>query len=535
MKVQSVIIWKQNVFKTFLYVFFVIGLVLLGGYLFFGDKLLFRFYQGENVRFSARGVDEVLTIGYAFSPTSLDPVAFDKISRNYLVNVYEGLVRTDRDLNIDSSIAVSWGLLDPLTWEFRLRPGVKFHNGKTLSSDDVVYSIELAAKSEESGLKDLLNTIESVEAKDDNIVIIYTRVSDPLLLNKLAVTYIFPSGYSDFQHPVGTGAYRVDSYLDGVMTLSRNGDYWGQLPVFANVVLKSIPDRRGRIKAIEVGDIQLLADVPPSSACSKTVDSSYYDDCNPIKSDDINIVSIPSLEVSFIVFNFNNDFFSSKKVREALSYAFDKTVFEGIAFGFAKASDQFVSSGVFGFNPDIRAREFDMAKAKSLIDDARELSFKRVRVTFDYPERLSLIGEYVESQFMDLNIDVDLNPLSDLDLHKKIVSGNSDFYFLGWRSELGDASDVFQGLVHSRDTNGLYGFYNGSHMLNKKIDQLIEDSQKNLDEESRLDQLQQVMKIVVDEEFFGVPLFESETIYAVKDSIKFVPRVDSYVFASDIY
>jgi len=526
---------KKNGGKRFLFIIAIAGLALLGGYLFIGDQLLFQLQQRVDLRSSARGEDEVLTIGYAFAPDHLEPTHFDQIARNYLANIYEGLVRTDRDLNVEPALAVSWGLLDPLTWEFRLRPGATFQNGAPLTADDVVYSIERAARFEESELKDLLNTIQSIEVAENEKILIHTRVPDPLLLNKLAVTFIFPNNYQDFDIPVGTGPYQFVSYEDGKMALKRNAAYWGTAPAFPHVILNSIPDRKERLVALEKGQVQLLGNVPPTAACSRLDNFHHPDECQPINAEDVEIMSIPSLEVSFIIFNVEHELFQSRAAREALTYAFDIHVFEDIAFGFAKGADQFVSSGVFGFNPQIEPREFDMEKAQQLIDSVIGSSFERVSVTFDYPEKLHPVGEYVSLQLTDLGIDVDLNPISDLELQQKIIQGTSDFYFLGWRSELGDASDVLQGMVHSRDRTSGYGLYNGAHYVNKKVDQLIEESQENLDEESRGAQLQEIMKIVTEDDILGVPLFESETIYAVHNGIHFEPRVDGYILASDIW
>jgi len=511
--------------RKIFFAFVIVGLASLGVYLFIGDGILFNFAQKNNLDVKIRTDDEVLNIGYAFSPDSLEPTHFDQVTRNYLVQIYEGLVRTDGNLNIKPGLAVSWGLLDPLTWEFRLRPGVKFHNGKVLEIKDVIYSLNRAADYEDSQLKNLLNTIESVEFDGFDKIIIHTRVADPLLLNKLAVTLIFPDGYEDFGVPVGTGPYEFITYENGEMQLERNEEYFGPLPAFKKVNLKGILDKNERLAAFENGEIQLLANVPPAAACAE---------CEQIQSENVVIKSIPSLEVSFLMFNLQNPLFAQHYVREALTHAFDVGVFQNIAFGFAKPSSQFVSSGVFGFDPNIEEKKLDMDSAKKMIADVIGKSFDRIVVVFDYPEGLDTIGQYVQSQLADLEIDVQLNPLSSAALQQKILSGESDFYFLGWRSELGDASDLLLSIAHSRDIFRGYGLYNGSNYMNKKVDQLIEASEENLDLEERLAQIQESMKIITDEDIIGVPLFESEIIFAYSKDLGFEPRVDGYVVASEI-
>ncbi|HLG25525.1 MAG TPA: ABC transporter substrate-binding protein [Candidatus Gracilibacteria bacterium] len=509
--------------------------MLIGFYLFFGEQILYSLRgQQVDLRNAPRGENEVLTIGYAFAPQGLNPVLFDPLTRSALVDVYQGLVKTDRSLKIEPAIAISWGRLDDLTWEFRLRPDVQFHDGQTVTPRDVVTSIEYALQSDESQLKNLLNTISSVEENGPDMVRIKTMVPDPLLLTKLSVTYIFPERYDDFDKPVGTGPYRLLSRSESTIKLNRFEDYWGALPAFKNVDLLFIPERRDRIKALEDGTIQLLANLPPTAGCSFNSNFKDAEGCSAMKTASISVKSVPSLEVSFLAMNLYNDLFSDKTVRVAIGKSFDRSVFVDLAYGFARPAYQFVSSGVFGFDPDLTAPDFDLASAQADVAKVLGDSFETASVTFDYPQSLESVGQYVREQFRDLGIDVELNPVSDSELQKKILSGESDLYYLGWRSELGDASDFLQAVAHSANPAKGYGQFNGTHYANKKVDQLIEESAKNLDPQTRLEQMQEAMKIIVQDDVMALPLFESETIFAFLNGIQFEPRVDGYVYASEI-
>lgn len=253
-----------------------------------------------------------------------------------------------------------------------------------------------------------------------------------------------------------------------------------------------------------------------------------------LKNPDIAVKSIPSLEVSFLAFNQENEILGKRAVRDAIVMALDQQTFVDLAFGFARPSGQFVSNGVFGFSSSIGKPECDLETAKSQTAKACEGIFESLDITFDYPEDLQTIGQYIQSTLNDLGIIVTLNPLDNNGLLQKIMSGESDFYFLGWRSELGDASDFLQAIAHTKDAARGYGLYNGAHYSNKKVDDLIEKSQENLDPESRLKQLQEAMRILVDDDIYGVPLFESETIFAFNKAINFEPRVDGYIHVAEI-
>lgn len=500
---------------------YVLVLFLLGAQLFFGDQIMF-FANSFTGTPTEHGSAETLNIAYALPDQSLEPTFFDPVTRSRLVNVYEGLVRTDRNLKIEPAVAVSWGLVDPTTWEFTLRPHVKFHNGNEVRPTDVVVSIERARSYDASQLTNLLNTVKDVTIVNENTIRITTKVPDPLLLNKLAVTYIFPKDYTNFNQPIGTGPYQFVSWEKGKqMTLKRFEDYWGKKPYYGQVVLQTIEDRDERIDALKTGKVDLLADVPPSAA-------------KGLISPNVALKTIPSLEVSFLMFNLNEGLFKEKALREAVAYALDRKEFVDIAGGYAQAIHQFVSSGVFGFNPDLKGYDFDMEKAKTTAEPIISQSFEQMAVTLDYAQGNDVLLQYVKDQLKQLGIDVTLNPLNGSEFQEKLLSGSSEMYYLGWRSELGDANDFLQSVVHSHDENGLSGQFNGTSYSNKDVDDLIDKSLQDLNVKTRLKAMQDAMKILVEDDIVGVPLFETQTIFAYQTKIHFEPRVDGYIYASEI-
>ncbi len=527
-------ILRNKKIKKVLLAGYVALLAAIGGYLFFGEYFVFNTPKITSEE-ELRGASYKLVIGYAFAPQSLEPTLFDAITRSHLVDIYEGLVKTDRNLKITSGVAVSWGLLDPLTWEFTLRPGVKFHDGTLVHPKDVVASIERAQTFEQSQLKSLLYTIEKVEVMDDQTILIHTSVPDPLLLQKMAVTYIFPRTWNNFELPMGTGPYQFISRDEFRLVLHRFKDYWGDKPAYTEVVLQYIAHRNDRVAALEKAEIQLLTNVPPNVGCATSPKYKAKDGCLPLSNKDIVITSIPSLEVNFLGLNVNDEFFGDRKIRKALMEVFDADFFVDLAYGFAKPAGQFVSSGVFGFDPELKKPLYDLENAKAALREVLASQFDRVTITFDYPESADAVGEYVKSQLEELGIGVILNPLSDQALQQKVLAGETDMYFLGWRSELGDAIDFLTAVAHSRTEGKGYGLYNGSAYKNAEVDGLIESGQENLDMEKRLHDLQQAMKILVEEDILAIPLYEAEIIYAYQKNIHFEPRVDGYVHASEIY
>lgn len=464
--------------------------------------------ETENISFKK------LTIAYAFGPESYEPTYFDPVTRSRLVNVYEALVKTDRNLQIQPSLAVSWGRLSDTEWEFRLRPGVKFHNGSDFDADDVLDSFERARTFSRSQLDDVLSTIEYISKIDDLTIKVVTSKPDPLLVNRISSVLIFPAEYKSFDQPVGTASYMYSSsdYLD--FHITRFDDYWGEKPYYRDISIKTVENRFDRLDQFKKGEIDILANVPPSLI--KEISEAGV----------VTISSMPSLEVNFLIFDFNGEIFKDKRLRQAVSIAFDKNAFIDFTLGYAQPSYQFVSNGIFGFNPDIISFKQDLETAKKLV---REYDpFKRPVVKIDMAEGTEIIGEYIKDQFNSIGFSAEINILPFEKLEEKIRNRESEIYYLGWKSEIGDASNFYENAVHSK------GKYNGGGYINKKVDQLIELSLANFDTEKRLEQLHEIMRIIVEDDIIGVPLFESDVIYGIRAGIVFKPRLDGYILASEI-
>ncbi|MBT4056321.1 hypothetical protein HOE67_04390, partial [Candidatus Peregrinibacteria bacterium] len=277
-----------------------------------------------------------------------EPTIFETFTRQRLNNVYETLVRPDRDLNMKPSLALSWGMLDDVRWEFNLRPDVLFHDGSELDAGDVRDSIFRARNYEGSELKDLLSTVEDVSLVDDLTLVVETHRPDPLLLQKLATVYVLPSwviekyGDEDVLEPIGTSTYKVVKLdTSGVLEMDGFARYWGDAPIYKNVTIVTILNTEGRVRAVQDGTVDVLDYVPHDFASEL--------------GDGYEVRSIPSLEVQFLIFNPNRSLFGNVGTRKAISKVFDREGFASYLGEFVRPSYQFVSNGVFGFDPDIVA------------------------------------------------------------------------------------------------------------------------------------------------------------------------------------
>lgn len=461
-----------------------------------------------------------LAIALVKDPQSMEPTSLDSTIRTLALQVYEPLVRTDRFLKIEPALARAWGRTAPDVWEFQLRDGISFHNNKILTVDDVMASFRRAENFGNSDLKGLLSGITLVP-KNGYTFEIHTLAPDPLLLQKISAVLIFPKDYelkTSFA-PIGTGSYLFSGAQRGEYSFTAFPSYWGVAPTYPTATFSFYPDKNERAKALQSGSVDIVQNVPPEQIKS-------------LKQNNFHIDVVPSLEVNFLLFNMKG-VFKTKALRQAASLAIDHSTFEKYAGGYVTAVNQFVSSGVFGYNPQIPPAEFNIQKATDIVKAYSE--FDLVPIKLSFVKGLETAGDYVAGQLRTIGFDPTVTYVSWSDFRSNLAADDSDLFFFGWKSDLGSASDFYLNAVHSRNDAKNLGQFNAGKYANTVVDNLIDLSVQTFDNAKRLSMYQQVMKILIQDHLYGVPLFESQTLYASKTSIKFEPRIDGYIIANQIY
>jgi len=417
-------------------------------------------------------------------------------------NIYEGLVAFDRNLKIIPALAVSWGNLDPTTWEFKLRKGVTFHNGTLFDAKFVAQCIDEAQQKGGGQIKGLLSTIKEIKVIDDFTVQIITKDPDPLILSKLTKFYLSP------QSNIGSGPYKIKEWTKGgILSLEAFPDYWGQLPTYKNADYEVIQNKVQRESDFRDGMTDILVAVPRDQALNlpkEQVKTSY------------------SLEVSFLMFKLDDPILSDRSVREAIKTIFDPVKIEEIGNNFVRQVSQFIAPGVFGYNPNIPMFQFSEEKrAKNIFGSQRK------EIGLDFLSTYKTLAEYLEKQLSDAGFLVKANAVEPDELLEKIKKNESQMFVIGWQSENGDSGDFLDAFIYSK------GEFNNDRYQNAVADALIEKSRQELNPEKRLELLQKIM-VLVDKDLIGIPLFESSRLYAVKKGITWEPRLDGLVMASDV-
>lgn len=316
-----------------------------------------------------------LTIGYRGTPKSLvsiiDP---GKVGIAVLHNTQDGLLIYDESYTkILPALTKEFPEIpDPLTYIFHLREGVKFHNGREITSEDIKYTYErLLDEAYGATYGPLYRTyIDSIEAPDKYTVIFHLKQEWPTFVAYAAGNHPKTENKDlaelpDYGKSVwsGTGPFMIQEWLPGDrVTLVRNPDYWNagaeQYPYLDEVVYRSIPDASAMFAALESGEIDVLLE-------PEYKDLKRYEEDPRFK-----VIVNPGTDSTLFVFNTAMPPFSDKRLRHAVSLAIDRQeIVDTLFYGYAEVAHDFFVSFFWAHDPSIKA-PYDPERAKALLEEA---------------------------------------------------------------------------------------------------------------------------------------------------------------------
>ena len=435
--------------------------------------------------------DETLTLAVRSDVTGIfpnAPIINESFTLDVNANVFEGLVRLDRNLNAEPAIAERWENPDERTFVFSLKKGLRFSDGSPVTSKDVVASLN-AALERPFVTRDTLQAIESVEAMGPDRVRIRTRSAYPVLLAHLPRGFVLPAAALAQKPvpPIGTGPYRIESHTPGrELVLARSPTFRGPAPAFARVRFLVRPGDKERVDALLSGEAQ-LADSVPLDAIDRLT-----------KTPGVRVLSRPGLRVLFLAFWMPNGPFADARVREAVDLALDREELIRRVFGGRSVpASQLVPPAVAGFDPAIPLTRPDRAKARRLLAEAGFA--KGLAVRLDGPNNRYVndaeILKEVARQLADVGISVTPNAMPKADYFALLAAHRSRFYLLGWACETGEAGDALDALVHS-PSHGLLGSQNYQGLADPELDRLIDESNRSALPSGRVALLAQALQRV---------------------------------------
>ncbi len=442
--------------------------------------------------------------------------------------VTEGLLTYDFDLNPQPQLATEWSVApDGLSYGFKLREGVKWHDGKDFTAGDVAYSILTLKEVHPRGRSTFAN-VTDVEIVGPHEVKLLLSQPAPYLISALAASespivpkHVYegtePDKNPNAVAPIGTGPYLFRQWERGShLILERNPDYWDQpKPYLDRLVFRFISDAAAASAALETGELQVvLGGAVPLTDIAR-------------------LQQLPNLgfetrgyayvnAISRIEFNLDNQYLKDVRVRRALVHAIDKDlILNTIFLGYGKLIAGPISPDLTKFYvPDLPTYAFDPAKAEALLDEAglpRGDGGIRFRLNHDpLPggDPYKRTGEYIKQALGKIGIDVNIRS-QDFAAYVKRVYADRDFDFtFNGMSNLFDPTVGVQRLYWSKNFKPGVPFSNGSHYASDKVDGLLEAAAIEIDAKRRYEQWADIQRQVIEDlPDYGVIAPDSFTIF----------------------
>ncbi|QFT60792.1 Periplasmic dipeptide transport protein precursor (plasmid) [Sulfitobacter sp. THAF37] len=456
--------------------------------------------------------------------------------------MYEPLIIRDVTGAFEPALATEWAPKDddPNVWVFKLREGVKFHDGADFTAEDVVFSFN-RAQSENSDMKELINSITEVRAVDDYTVEMVTDGPNPILPSNLTNLFIMDKDWTEANNTVdvqdfeggeltyattnanGTGPYKLESREQDVKTvMTLNEDYWGkdQFPLeVTEIVYTPIQNAATRVAAMLSGEVDFLQDMPVQDL--ERVNNA----------DGLTVKQAPQNRVIFFGMNQGADDIEADdvegknpladaKVRKAMSMAINRDAIQQVVMrGQSQPAGMIAPPFVNGWTEEMDAEsQTDIEGAKKLMEEAGYGDGFSIRL--DCPNDRYVNDEAIcqaaVGMLGQIGVTVNLDAKPKAQHFPLITDGKTDFYMLGWGVPTYDSEYIFNFLVHGREDD--IGTWNGTGYDNDELDAMIKSLASNTDLEARNADIAEIWRVVQDETLY-IPIHHQVLNWGMADGV----------------
>ena len=458
---------------------------------------------------------DTIVAGVSGEPKTLNCVlSSDRNTEQVTTSIYDTLTDMDDvDDEIKQGLAESWELNDKKDQVvFKIREGVKFHNGDILTPEDVAFSYNLCIK--KGSTKLLTGMMDRMEVTGKNEVTLYLKHTFEPILRILATPRLGiinkkayeadPDGFA--RNPVGTGPFKFVSWESGDrVTLERFDDYYKGPAAYKHLIIRIMVDLNTAAIALENGEI----DIMPGLQASDIV--------NLEKNKDLAVYEKTSANFHMIILNNNEGLFADKEARLAVAYAINRQeIIDGVLEGKADPLYVFMAHGVFGYPKDFEPMEYDIEKAREHLAKSsykgEELLFK----TTQSAERVK-VSELICAQLADAGFNIKVDQMEggrffdEVYAHMKYEIG-----LFNTTSDYGDADAPGFARLHSSmfgNSNNYFG------VKNEELDKVLEEGRFSADPEVREKAYEKMSEIIRDEAI-TVPLFAGLNNVVANKNIK---------------
>ncbi|MEY3046590.1 MAG: hypothetical protein RL242_3432 [Pseudomonadota bacterium] len=510
---------------------------------------------------------QTLKIGSTSEASSADP-HFHNLGPNNALrrHIFQSLVGTDTSQRLTPLLAESWKATDENTWEFKLRKNVKFHDGSDFTAQDVIYTVCRIPTVVDSPSSFTVYTkaIQGMQAPNPHTLIVKTATPYPLLPTELSTWGIISAaanggqsakfnkeGCSDMGTPpssdafnsagpaaVGTGPFKLVSYIRGESTtLARNDNYWGTKSEWAEVIIRPITSEGPRVAALLAGDVDLI-ESPPLQDLERINSTAGFEVVQGLSNrviylhldthadDTPGIKGVPA----------GKNPLKDRRVREALSKAINRdAIVARIMGGVAVAAGQLLPEGFFGSTPGLKADQFDPDRAKALLAEAGYPN--GFELVIGSPNDRYINDEKVAQAMAQMLTRIGIKTSVDATTASTFFSRRNKYefsaYMAGWGAGTGEMSSPLKALVATRNTDKGMGGTNRGRYSNPKMDALLEQALRTVDDSAREKLLQEASAVVLGD--YGIlPLHFEVTPWAYRSGVSYAPRADQYTLAFEV-
>ncbi|MCZ4253947.1 ABC transporter substrate-binding protein [Sulfitobacter sp. G21635-S1] len=472
---------------------------------------------------------------------SLDPYSYgDSYTINFLNHIYEGLVRYNRDLEIEPALATEWEIVSPTTWRFTLRQGVKFHDGADFTAEDVLASLERVSD-ETSPLKGNLPAYKSATVVDDHTIDIELTGAYPLLLNDLTNIHIFDKGWlvaNNAEKPTdvsagvegyatfntnGTGPFQLESRTPEAQTvLTVNGNWWDD-PAhnLTRIEFQPISSAATRVAALLSGEVDF-------------VDSAPVQDLPRLEQAD-NLTVLERTDLRTVMLGFNRrdalvtggtNPMNDLRVRQAMQMAVDmELIRDKVMRGKSRNAGTLVAPSIPGYSEALDVPvAYDPEKARALLAEAGfaegfEFDFVCTNESYVNEEQFCQAIASMWSR-IGLTPKLDIGPTAKQT--PKRANGKADVYTIGWATlPMLDTYSILVQMLHSKDGNS--GVFNWGDWSYPELDKLTQSAAVELDRDTRLQMETDALKIAKDE-IIMMPMHQQPMAWAVSKGFSDFPQ-----------
>ncbi|OGL24553.1 MAG: hypothetical protein A3G97_03935 [Candidatus Rokubacteria bacterium RIFCSPLOWO2_12_FULL_69_21] len=481
-------------------------------------------------------------IAQGVDPSTLDPMNHQETpASNLSTNIFDTLLERDQELKLVPQLAESYRIVAPTVWEFKLRKGIKFHNGEPFDAESVKFSLERLV---DPNLKmrgaSPFAPLSRVEIVDSQTVRIHTKAPWPILDTLMSAgqaAMLPPKYYREKEmayvarNPVGSGPFKFVRWMkDEQIELTANEQYWRGAPKIKTLIFRPIPDDAVRVAALQNGEIDIAVNIPPHLATIIANHPKLFLSTAP---------SVRTIQLMYYTHEFDRQHklvgpypgpVADRRVRLAMNYAVDvdeiiKSVLDGKGVRIATL----LTSKHFGFDPALKPIKQDLAKAKRLLAEAGfpngldvVLNSPQGRYVRDKEVAEALAGQLtkagIRTQLKTHEWGAYLNGM--VYIHKA-----GPVWLIGWGNATYDAETVYVPLFRSGKILSNY--------FNADFDRMVDEAQTIMDPKKRLDQYHRINRLWI-EDAAAMPLYQQLDLYGATKRMVWKARGDERLKGFDM-